>query len=207
VRRVAFLDRRVSALAELQGDGPGPRCAHVASFTWLQAFFPSPTPEYFHGRRDFVEISLNQSLQIIHPPFAPGVDVHGQQESHSAQHINGAHVLLTRQRSFRSPNYSLFQLCLVTGIRHTIQDNKESADCKNADIGVGPVCQPLRQRQAMDAAIPLNGFQYPKRRMLYRFLLPPIGQGITGLCDTTKALQNALSLESGRLKVELWEFW
>jgi hypothetical protein len=29
------------------------------------------------------------------------------------------------------------------------------------------------------------------------FLLPPGGQGITYLCDTTKALQNALLLESG----------
>ena len=128
VRRVVCLDRRVSALTELQGYGPGPRSAHVASFTWLQALFPSPTPEYFHGRRDLVEISLNHSLQAIHPPFAPGIDVHGQQESHSAKHVNRADVLLTRQRGFRSPNYALFQPRLTIGIRHTIQDNKDTAD-------------------------------------------------------------------------------
>jgi hypothetical protein len=85
---IAVLDCRVSALAELQGDGPGPRSAHAAGFAWFQAFFPSPTPECFHGRRDLVEISLNDSLQIIHPFFAPGFYVYGQRESHSAQHVN-----------------------------------------------------------------------------------------------------------------------
>ena len=34
---------------------------------------------------------------------------------------------------------ALLQHHLTIGIRHTIQDNKDTADCKNADTGVGPV--------------------------------------------------------------------
>jgi hypothetical protein len=180
---VVFLDRQASALAEMQGYGPGSRSVQIASFTWLQAFFPSPTPEYFHRRRNLVEISLNHSLQVVHPPFAPGIDAHGQQESHSAQHINGAHLLLTRQSGFHSWNLALSQSRLTIGIRNTIQDNKDTVDCKNADIGVGPVCNLTGNiKQWIDADVPVNGFQYPKRRIsLHGFLLPRGGQGATDL--------------------------
>ena len=41
--------------------------------------------------------------------------MHGQQESHSAQHVNSGDILLTRQRGFRSPNHALFQPRLMIG--------------------------------------------------------------------------------------------
>jgi hypothetical protein len=38
--------------------------------------------------------------------------------------------LLTQQSGFRSPNHALFQPRLAIGIRHTIQNNKDTADVK-----------------------------------------------------------------------------
>jgi len=50
--------------------------------------------------------------------------VRGQQETHTAQHVNGADVLLTRQSDFRSPNYALFQARLTIGITDLCETTK-----------------------------------------------------------------------------------